>query len=74
MGVNETTNDDYKKEFEKVDEFIYGKFFSKNNAYGFMRQLDILVSGSPKLKLILYLMLTKTDPKDDTTGTFEIGK
>lgn len=73
-GVNSTDADDHLNQVRDQKDFVIQRFFGKNIAYDFITFLDKLITSDPKIKIILYLILSKIDAKDDTTGIVEIGK
>jgi len=73
-GVNSSDADDHLNEVRDQKDFVIQRFFDRNIAYGFITFLDKLITSDPKIKIILYLILSNIDAKDDTTGIVEMGK
>lgn len=73
-GVNHTTEDDHLNNVKNQKDFVIQRFFEQEIPYGFITFLDRLVTSDPKIKIMLYLILSKIDAKEDKTGMVEIGK
>ena len=64
---------------EKADngaehDYILTQLFTSKHAYGYFIFLNTLICSEPKIKEVLYLMLTNTSEKDDKSGIIKKGK